>query len=185
MYQVSYAGSRRGCGEDGQTCKGHHASHRFLGIHDKAFRKTGVDIGIDVKEGKLEVTLTNKMEHPLIIQPARAKFLKIEIMRKNKILWQNYKTDPEEDLQGYFAYSFKKDGKKIIVPATATEGSIHNLGAKETKVLKYDIPPLEKGDAVRVSLYVQLAKSDCARAIDLEDRSLMEPSLIKQEVLKF
>ncbi|WP_148154626.1 multiheme c-type cytochrome [Sulfurovum sp. NBC37-1] len=168
-----------------KRARGHHASHRFLGIHDKAFRKTGVDIGITVNNGKLDVTLTNKMEHPLIIQPARAKFLKIEIMRKGKVIWRNYKSDPAKDKQGYFAYSFKRDGKKIIVPATATEGSVHNLNAKETKVLQYDIPSLEKGDVVMVSLYVQLGKSDCASAIELEDKSLMEPSLIKKVTLKF
>jgi len=168
-----------------KRARGHHASHKFLGIHDKEFRKTGVDIGLSVKNGKLEVTLTNKMEHPLIIQPARTKFLKIDVMRKNRVIWQNYQTDPSEDEQGYFAYSFKKDGKKIIVPATATEGSEHNLNAKETKVLKYDILPLEKGDVITVSLYVQLAKSDCAGVIDLKDKSLMVPSLIKKVTLKF
>ena len=167
-----------------KRARGQHASHKFLGIHDKAFRKTGVDIGIAVKNGKLNVTLTNKMEHPLIIQPARVKFLKIEVLRNKKMIWQNYKADPGEDKQGYFSYSFKKDGEKVVIPAMATEGSVHNLNAKETKVLQYDIPLLEKGDVVTVFLYVQLAKSDCARAIDLEDKSLMKPSLIKKETLK-
>ena len=54
----------------------HHASHKFLGIHDVEFRKTGVDINISTEEKKILVRLTNKMEHPLIIQPARAKFFK-------------------------------------------------------------------------------------------------------------
>ncbi len=167
-----------------KRARGHHVSHRFRGIHDKAFRKTGVDIGIDVKEEKLKITLTNKMEHPLIIQPARAKFLKIQMIRNGKVIWQNYKKDPREDHQGYFAYSFKEQGKKIIVPAKATEGSVHNLAAKEIQILKYHIPLLKKGDEVHVQLYVQLAKSDCARVIELKDKSLLEPSLIKEEVLK-
>ncbi len=167
-----------------KRARGRHASHRFLGIHDKAFRKTGVEIGIEAKEKTLEITLTNKMEHPLIIQPARAKFLKIQLIRNGKSVWQNYTTDPQEDKQGYFAYRFKKNGKKIIVPATATDGSAHNLAAKETKVLRYTILPLQKGDEVRVQLFVQLAKSDCARAIELEDKSLMSPELIKEAVLR-
>ena len=168
-----------------KRARGHHASHRFPGIHDKTFRKTGVDIVMKANEKKLEVTLVNKMEHPLIIQPARAKFLKIQIIRDGKPVWQNYATDPQEDRQGYFAYSFKKSGKKIIVPATATDGSAHNLAAKETKVLRYDIPPLQKGDKVLAQLFVQLAKSDCARAIDLDDKGLMEPDLIKEAVLVY
>ncbi len=167
-----------------KRARGHHVSHRFLGIHDKAFRKTGVDIGVDVNKGKLKIFLTNKMEHPLIIQPARAKFLKVQIIRNGKVIWQNYKKDPREDRQGYFAYSFEKDGKKIIIPATATEGSVYNLAAKEKKVLQYYIPLLQKGDEVRVALYVQLAKSDCARAIELQDKNLLKPSLMKEEIFR-
>jgi len=164
--------------------RGQHASHKFLGIHDVEFRKTGVDINISVKAKELHVTLVNKMEHPLIIQPARAKFLKIEVQRANKAIWQNYTNDPSEDKQGYFAYSFKKEGKKVIIPAHATEGSVYNLNAKETKVLDYKVPSLEKGDIIIVSLYVQLAKSDCIKAIDLENKDLIKPQLIKKVSLK-
>jgi len=167
-----------------KRARGQHASHRFLGIHDKAFRKTGIDINVTAFENRIEVTLYNKMTHPLIIQPARAKFLKIEIVRNKKVIWRNYQTDPSEDKQGYFAYSFKKNGKTVIIPATATEGSVNNLNTKEKRVLQYNVPLLEKGDVITVSLYVQLAKSDCARVIKLEDKSLMEPSLIKNVTLK-
>ncbi len=164
--------------------RGHHASHRFLGIHDKVFRATGVDINISVEKNSLKIALTNKMAHPLIIQPARAKFLKIRVLRKGKTIWQNYKKDPSEDKQGYFAYHFKKNGKKIIVPATATEGYAHNLAAKSVKTLIYNIPSLQKGDEVVVSLFVQLAKSDCLKVIELKNQNLTKPSLIK-EVKKY
>ena len=167
-----------------KRARGQHASHQFLGIQDVEFRKTGVDIKSTVKDKKLLVTLINKMEHPLIIQAARAKFLKIEIIRDKKIIWENYTQEPSEDKQGYFAYSFKKDGKKIIIPAPSTEGSVHNLNAKETKVLSYDIPPTQKGDTINIILYVELAKSDCVKAIDLEDKSLMEPMLIQKVTSK-
>jgi len=168
-----------------KRARGKHVSHKFLGIHDAAFRKTGVDINISAKGTVLAVTLKNKMEHPLIIQPARAKFLKIEIKRNSKIIWQNYQMKPSEDTKGYFAYSFTKEGKKIVIPAHATEGSVHNLNAKETKVLHYKVPKLEKGDTITVALYVQLAKSDCSRAIDLEkDKTLLQPLLMKKVSLK-
>ena len=168
-----------------KRARGHHASHRFPGIHDAAFRKKGVDINVTVQNDTLEVTLTNKMDHPLIIQPARAKFLKIVIKRGDKTLWQNYHTDPSEDPQGYFAYSFKKDGEKIIIPATATEGSAHNLGARAVVHLHYKIPKLRPGDTISVALYVQLAKSDCLKVIDLKDQSLSKPQLIKEIVKHF
>ncbi len=163
-----------------KCARGHHASHKFLGIRDKVFRATGVDINISAKNNTLKITLTNKMVHPLIIQPARAKFLKITLLRKSKTIWQNYQNDPSEDTQGYFAYSFKKNGKKIIVPATATEGYVHNLAAKSVKILSYKIPSLQKGDKIVVSFYVQLAKSDCLSAINLKDKNLTKPSLIKE-----
>ena len=168
-----------------KRARGQHASHRFLGIHDEAFRKTGVDINISASQKGIDVTLTNKMEHPLIIQPARAKFLKIEVIRDGKTIWQNYKNVPSEDAQGYFAYSFKQNGQKVIIPAHATEGHAHNLDAKETKVLHYNTPALQKGDKIVVAFYVQLAKSDCSRVIDLKDENLTQPQLIKKEELKF
>ena len=168
-----------------KRARGQHTSHKFLGIHDVAFRKTGVDINLSVEGDKLRVSLTNKMEHPLIIQPARAKYLKIMLKREGKVIWQNYQNDPSEDTQGYFAYRFKRDGKKVIIPAGATEGMAHNLGAKETQVLKYALPSLKRGDEITVQLYVQLAKSDCAAVIDLNDSNLTKPQLIKQEHLEF
>ncbi|OQX76664.1 MAG: hypothetical protein B6D54_03455 [Epsilonproteobacteria bacterium 4484_65] len=163
-----------------KRARGQHASHKFLGIHDPKFRATGVDINITAKDTKLEVKLTNKMTHPLIVQPARAKFLKIEIKRNGKTIWQNYKKDPSEDKKGYFAYSFKREGEKIIIPATATESSVYNLDAKSTKTLIYQVPKLQSGDIITVGLYVQFAKSDCASVIKLEDKTLSQPTLMKE-----
>ncbi len=159
--------------------RGHHASHKFLGIHDVAFRKKGVDINISIEKQQLLITLENKMEHPLIIQPARAKYLEIKISRGDAIIWKNYQKDPSEDAQGYFAYHFKKGDSKIIIPATATEFSVHNLEAKEKKQLTYTIPPLQHADKVVVKFMVQLGKSDCAGVVDLSESNLTKPELIK------
>ncbi len=160
--------------------RGEHVSHKFPGIHDKIFRATGVDINITTQEKKLLITLKNKMAHPIIIQPARVKFLKIKILRKDKIIWQNYQKEPSEDKQAYFAYHFTKNGKKITIPATATKGYVNNLNAKTTKVLSYNIPKLQKGDIIIVQFYVRLAKHDCASAIELDDKSIMNSLLIKE-----
>ena len=160
-----------------KKARGEHVSHKFLGINDIEFRKTGVDINITTENKKLTVTLTNKMEHPLIIQPARAKYLKIEVRRADKVLWTNYEKDPSEDTQGYFAYTFKKEGKKIIIPAHATQGEVHNLEAKERKNLEYNIPALQKSDTIHVALYVELAKSDCIKVIDMDKT---HPELMKE-----
>ena len=164
-----------------KRARGKHVSHRFLGIHDEAFRKTGVDMNLTVLAEKLTVTLHNKMEHPLIIQPARAKFLKIEIHRADKVIWKNYTKSPNEDKQGYFAYAFKEKGKEVIIPAHATEGTVHNLDTNETKEISYtNIPPLQKGDEVIVGLYVRLAKNECTKVINLS----RNPSLTREERIK-
>ena len=162
--------------------RGQHASHKFLGIHDKEFRKKGLDINVTVKETTLVIALHNKMEHPLIIQPARAKYLKITIERAGKVIWQNYEKSPSEDHQGYFAYRFKKQDAKIIIPATATSGTVHNIAAKETRVLTYTIPLLQKGDKITVQYFVRFGKGDCVKEVGLEDPALFEPELIKEVI---
>ncbi|HIP18991.1 MAG TPA: hypothetical protein EYG78_06620 [Sulfurovum sp.] len=166
-----------------KRARGHHASHKFLGIHDKEFRKTGMDINITAVETKLTVTLKNKMTHPLIVQPARVKFLKIQISRAGKVIWKNYEKEPSEDKQGYFAYSFTQEDKKVIIPAHSTSSTVNNVEAESSKALKYDVPALQKGDKVSVALYVQLAKSDCAKVIDLKETDLAKPQLMKETEL--
>ena len=161
-----------------------HVSHQFLGIHDEVFRKTGVDMNISIDNGKLHVMLMNKMEHPLIIQPARAKFLKIEIQRGKKIIWKNYNISPKEDTQGYFAYTFKQEYKDVVIPAHATKGEVYNLEEKEIKHLSYDIPKLQKNDKVTVGLYVRLAKNDCTKVIDLDYAYLTKEQRIMEVVFK-
>jgi hypothetical protein len=163
-----------------KRARGQHASHKFLGIHDAAFRKTGVDINLSVEGDRLLVSLTNKMEHPLIIQPARVKFLKITIERDGNVFWSNYEKKASEDKQGYFAYHFEKEGTPVIIPATATGGSVHNLAAKEHKVLQYKIPSLKKGDVVRVGLYVQFAKDACTKVVSLTESNLTDEVLMKE-----
>ena len=165
-----------------KRARGRHASHKFLGIHDKEFRKTGMDINITTADKKLTLTLKNKMTHPLIVQPARAKFLKIEIIRAGKVIWKNYQKEPSEDKKGYFAYSFTQEDKKVIIPAHSTGSTVNNVNASSCKVLSYDVPAFEKGDKVSVALYVQLAKSDCAKVISLEESNLTESSLMKEVI---
>jgi len=163
----------------------HHVSHKFLGIRDKEFRATGVDINITLNKNSINVKLTNKMAHPLIIQPARAKYLEIKIKRDNKTIWRNYKNKPSEDKQGYFAFSFKKDGKKVIIPTYATSKTVNNLDAKTSKTLIYKTVSLEKGDIVELYFWVRLAKDDCTKVINLKDKSFLKPMLIKKVTKKY
>jgi hypothetical protein len=82
--------------------RGQHASHKFLGIYDKKFRATGLDINISTTIDSIEVKLTNKMGHPLIVQPARVKYLEVKVIRDGKEIWRNYKEHPREDKEAFF-----------------------------------------------------------------------------------
>ena len=163
-----------------KRARGHHASHKFLGIHDVEFRKTGMDINVTANGTKLTVTLKNKMEHPLVIQPARVKFLKITVERDGKTIWSNYRKEAKEDRQGYFAFSFQEEKKPVIIPATATSGSMNNIAAKESKILEYNVPALKKGDKVTVALYAQFAKNACTKVVSLEGSNLTDEVLMKK-----
>jgi len=156
-----------------------HMSHRFLGIRDENFRKKGVDIAVTSKANTIMVTLVNKMPHPLIIQPARAKYLRVSVLRGDKKIWSNYKNSPEEDRKSYFAYIFKKNGKRINIPATATETIAHNLPAKGSLKLEYRVPSLESGDIVKVELILRLAKRDCSKVVTLKEYIWTEEQIIK------
>jgi len=161
--------------------RGSHASHKFLGIHDREFRATGIDINITNSLDSIEIQLTNKMDHPLIVQAARVKYLELKVIRDDKVIWKNFKNDPREDEKVCFEYEFKdKHGKKIIIPATASGHlRVNNLSARESKTYKYKNIKLKKGDTIQASMYVRFAKEDCQKAIKLEDEKFKKEHLIK------
>jgi len=163
-----------------KRARGHHARHDFLGIRDAKFRAEGYEINVTREPKGLAVTLVNKMGHPMIIQPARAKYLDIIVRRKQKQIWHNYRKDPAEDSAAYFVYRFFKDGKAIPLPTHATSSRVNNLAGNAHKTLHYVIPGLLSGDQVSVTLYARLAKEECADAVSLDDPGWTKPMRIKQ-----
>ncbi len=160
-----------------------HFSHRFPGIRDATFRRKGIEIGLSLTGKDLDVMLENKMPHPLIIQPARAKYLVIEVFRDGKRIWRNYKKEPSEDHQGYFAAHFYKGGKEITIPATATATKVHNLPGKSRVTLHYHIPGLRPGDKIRATFYIRPAKAACARSVTLRDAIWSTPLKVRSREL--
>ncbi|WP_456431471.1 hypothetical protein [Nitratifractor sp.] len=126
------------------------------------------------------MTLTNKMPHPMIIQPARAKYLQIVVTRNGRVIWRNYRKDPSEDRQGYFVYRFFEGGHPIVIPTSATSEKVNNLQGHESRTLHYTVPGLKSGDNVSVTLFARLAKEDCLKAIILEDQTYTTPMLVKK-----
>jgi len=154
-----------------------HHSHKFLGLRDKKFRATGVDLNATYQNSELKITIKNKMPHPLIIQSARAKYIKATLFKDGKVIWQNYKKSPSEDKKGYFSSFYKKDGKIIIVPNLATGSKFNNIDGNNTKVLKYSVP--SDAESLEISLFATLAKSECAKVIKDLDSNYTKPLLLK------
>jgi hypothetical protein len=163
-----------------------HHSHTFAGIHSLDMRSKGVDIDASVTRNTLNVTLTNKMPHPLIIQAARLKYLDITILRDKKVIFKNFQHSPTEDKQGAFHIEFlDENNNEVIIPSLAKKrGFVNNLMAKETKTLHYTTPQLHNGDTIIISLYVILAKPNCSKVINLKDPNLKKAQLMKKYTLK-
>jgi len=163
-----------------------HHDHSFNGIHDMDMRKKGIELSIYAKNKKVEVSIKNKMPHPLIIQVARLNYLQLNVKRDGKIIWQNYKKSPTQDKQGSFKIDFLgADGKPVVIPAFAYKrGFVNNIQAKETKKLIYTVPNLKAGDIVTASMYVILAKPSCWKTLNLQDPSLKTPMLLQRKIYK-
>jgi len=163
-----------------------HRIHNFAGIHNMEMRKNAIDISIKTTNNTIEVTLKNKMPHPLIIQAARLKYLKLDLIRDNKVIWSNFKKSPLEDKQGIFVTEFEgKDGKPSPVPAFAYKRAfVNNLKGKESRTLTYDVKDIKKGDIINASMFVILAKPSCSNELNLSDKTLTKPILMKEVTYK-
>jgi len=163
-----------------------HRSHTFVGIHNLEMRKDALAISIITTNNTIEVTLTNKMPHPLIIQASRLKYLKLNLIRNNEVIWTNFKKSPLEDKQGSFIIEFSDiDGKFVSIPAFAYKrGFVNNLKGKEKRTLKYNVPNVKKGDIIKASMFVILAKPSCSDELNLEDKTLTKPLLMKNFTYK-
>ena len=169
-----------------KRARNRHRSHYFPGIHDAAMRAKGVDIDLTLNQNELHVTVENKMGHPLIIQPARMKYLKLSLIRNGETVWRNFEHDPLEDKKAAFLIDFEDEkGKPVAIPFYAKKrGFVNNLGPKEKKELVYKLPSVQKDDKIVAEMYVVLAKPSCARAAKVESDALVSPILMKRVVMK-
>ncbi len=163
-----------------------HRSHTFIGIHNAEMRKNALNISIATINNNIEVTLENKMPHPLIIQASRLKYLQLQLIRDNEVIWQNFKKSPLEDKQGSFITEFAdKNGNFVSIPAFAYKrGFVNNLKAKETRILKYTVPNIKKGDIIKGAMFVILAKPSCSDELNLQDKTLTSPLLMNKITYK-
>ena len=163
-----------------KKARGHHSSHKFLGIYDKKFRATGVDINISTTSNSIDIKLTNKMAHPLIVQPARVKYLEVKVIRDGREIWKNYKKEPNEDKNAFFEYRFRdKDGNRITIPANAYSSEVNNLEADSSKIFSYKVE-LKPKDKIVTTLFVRFAKKDCLKEVDIQGEEYKKAYIIKR-----
>ena len=103
-----------------------------------------------------------------------------------KEIWKNFVDSPMEDKKGAFVTEFLDENDKFVsIPAFAYKrGFVNNLKAKETKIIKYEVPSIKSGDTIKASMYVILAKPSCSDELDLKDKRLTTPILMKQTIYK-
>ncbi|MBT6107177.1 MAG: hypothetical protein HOH31_01155 [Campylobacteraceae bacterium] len=154
-----------------------YASHEFLGIRSNTMVKKAVELYIAASKNSdmLEITITNKMGHSIIMQPMRLKYIKTTIERSGKIIWSNFKTDPMEDKEATFTILFKDKDNKQSTPAIAKGFKFNNnLKANSTKTIKYNIPKLQIGDIITSAWISYVVRPSLASKLGLENEYTKE-----------
>ena len=112
------------------------------------------------------------MGHPLILQPMRLKFVKIEIFRSGKVVWKNFQNSPLEDKNGTFTVTFKNDKNEEILPPQA-KGILfkNNLAQNQIKHICYKVE-LQKGDEIVAFWHEMVARPELAKELGLQNEYL-------------
>ena len=153
-----------------------YASHEFLGIHSLAMVKKAVKLGLSYKDEVLELTITNKMGHSIITHPMRLKFAKTTIIRDKKIIWSNFKESPLEDKEATFIIVFKDADNKASLPHKAIGYKLNrNLKAVTSKVIKYNVPKLKKGDEIKSQWISYIVNPKVAKKLDITTKDIIKP----------
>lgn len=153
-----------------------YASHNFLGVHSQEMVKKAVKLELSYKNEVLELVISNKMGHSIITHPMRLKFAKTTILRDSKIIWSNFKESPIEDEEASFIIVFKDVDGNTSMPNKAVDYKLNrNLLAKETKIIKYKVPKLQKGDEVKTLWISYIVNPQIAKKLDITTKDIVKP----------
>lgn len=153
-----------------------YATHDFLGIHSTEMVKKAVKIKLAYKDDTIELTIVNKMGHSIITHPMRLKFAKTVVKRGGKVIWTNFDKSPLEDKEATFVIAFKDDKDKPTLPHKARGYRINqNLKAMSSKVVKYSVPNLQKGDKITTTWISYPVKPMVAKKLKITLAEAVEP----------
>jgi hypothetical protein len=159
-----------------------YASHDFLGVHSKEMVKKAVKLELFYKDELLELTITNKMGHSIITHPMRLKFAKTVIKRDAKVIWSNFEDSPLEDVDATFIIVFKDAQGNAAMPHMAVDYKLNrNLKANTSKVIKYKVPKLKKGDVISTTWVSYIVNPKIAKRLDITAKDIVKPYIGAQE----
>ncbi|MCK9491898.1 MAG: hypothetical protein M0Q24_07390 [Sulfurimonas sp.] len=161
-----------------------YASHNFLGVHSQKMIKKAVKLELSYKNEVLELTINNKMGHSIITHPMRLKFVKTTITRDKQIIWSNFKESPIEDTEASFIIVFKDNEGNTSMPSDAVDYKLNrNLKASQTKVVKYKVPKLQKGDEIKSAWISYIVNPQIAKKLDIKSIDIIKPYMGDEESL--
>ena len=124
------------------------------------------------------------MVHSIITHPMRLKFAKTVITRGSKIIWSNFKESPLEDKEASFIIVFKDAHGNAAMPHNAIDYKLNrNLKASSSKVIKYSVPKLQKGDEVKTTWISYIVNPKITKKLDITTKDIVKPYVGVQETL--
>ena len=161
-----------------------YATHKFLGIHSLKMVNKAVKLELAYKNDILELTINNKMGHSIITHPMRLKFAKTIIKRDSKIIWSNFKKSPLEDKEATFIIVFKDDKNQKTLPNKAVGYKLNqNLKASSSKIIKYKVPKLQKGDEIVTTWISYIINPKIAKKLQITKEDIIKPYIGVKESL--
>ena len=162
-----------------------YATHKFLGIRSDEMIKKTVKLELAYKENSIELTIVNKMGHSIITHPMRLKFAKTVVRRGGNVIWSNFTESPIEDKEATFIIAFKDAEDKPSMPHTAVGYKINqNLKAMSSKVIKYNVPNLQKGDEIESTWISYVVNPQIAKKLEITTKEVIEPYIgVKESIV--
>lgn len=162
-----------------------YATHKFLGIRSDEMIKKTLKLELVYKDNNIELTIVNKMGHSIITHPMRLKFAKTVVKRGGKVIWSNFKESPIEDKEATFIIAFKDAQDNTAMPHNAIDYKINqNLKAMSSKVVKYSVPDLQKGDEIESTWISYVVNPQIAKKLDITSKEVVEPYVgVKESIV--
>ena len=152
-----------------------HAFHG-ISIHNMDASLLSKHIKLSLRQTKkgFEVSIENKANHTLFVQPLRLNQLRISLEKEEKTIHLETKN---------FMRIIGKNGKPAMPWVADSELKNTLIKAHEVRKVTYDTP-LEKGDAVVIEFGYYLVNPKAAKILEITDKGLTEFIILTKKRIK-